>query len=229
MDLIWGDGGLIVAGPDTARLVPAAAPGRFAGLRFAPGAGPALLGVPAHELRDAAGDLDALWARRRGARGSPRGRRGGDPDAPSRRVARATGGPPPTRWPGDRRPARRRPARGGRRRRRRPQRPPVAAPLPRRLRLRPQDARAGPPAPARARRWPGGRLPSPAAPSPRLRRPGPPRPRGPIARRRAADRAPRLTSPPASAGGQRGEQVDAVAVRIVDASRSACPRRRPTA
>ncbi|WP_431042285.1 helix-turn-helix domain-containing protein [Streptomyces sp. P1-3] len=65
-DLIWraaGPGGeLIVAGPDTAAHLAAAPPGtRFTGLRFAPGAGPAVLGVPAHELRDMRVALAALW------------------------------------------------------------------------------------------------------------------------------------------------------------------------
>lgn len=74
MDLIWyeGDGGvnfpgdgagLLVAGPDTGPYVTAKVPGaRMAGLRFAPGTGPAVLGVPAHELRDRRVPLDALWS-----------------------------------------------------------------------------------------------------------------------------------------------------------------------
>ncbi|MBZ4020176.1 helix-turn-helix domain-containing protein [Streptomyces purpurogeneiscleroticus] len=64
-DLIWYDGGLLVAGPDTrAHLPPAperapAAP--VVGLRFAPGQGPAVFGVPAHELRDLRVPLADLW------------------------------------------------------------------------------------------------------------------------------------------------------------------------
>ncbi|GAA0624965.1 helix-turn-helix domain-containing protein [Streptomyces crystallinus] len=62
MDLLWRDGRLFVAGPDTHAYVPDARAGaRFAGVRFAPGAGPAALGVPAHELRDRRVDLAALW------------------------------------------------------------------------------------------------------------------------------------------------------------------------
>ncbi|MGR7002415.1 DUF6597 domain-containing transcriptional factor [Yinghuangia aomiensis] len=53
MDLIWlGDVGLVVAGPDTqAHVVPGPA-GAYVGLRFAPGWGPAVFGIPASELRD---------------------------------------------------------------------------------------------------------------------------------------------------------------------------------
>ncbi|KUJ64379.1 AraC family transcriptional regulator [Streptomyces albus subsp. albus] len=65
-DLIWCDAGsageLIVAGPDTVAQLAQASPGvRFTGLRFAPGTGPAVFGVPAHELRDLRVPLDALW------------------------------------------------------------------------------------------------------------------------------------------------------------------------
>lgn len=63
MDLIWSDpGGLLVAGPDTRAHLAADPPGtRYVGLRFAPGTGPLVLGVPAHELRDERVPLDALW------------------------------------------------------------------------------------------------------------------------------------------------------------------------
>ncbi|WP_093470496.1 helix-turn-helix domain-containing protein [Streptomyces melanosporofaciens] len=65
-DLIWAeagpDGELLVAGPDTrARLAPGPPGTRAVGLRFAPGQGPAVLGVPAHELRDQLVPLAALW------------------------------------------------------------------------------------------------------------------------------------------------------------------------
>ncbi|GAA3359743.1 helix-turn-helix transcriptional regulator [Streptomyces antimycoticus] len=65
-DLIWReagpDGELLVAGPDTrARLAPGPPGTRAVGLRFAPGQGPAVLGVPAHELRDQLVPLAALW------------------------------------------------------------------------------------------------------------------------------------------------------------------------
>ncbi|MFC4034879.1 helix-turn-helix domain-containing protein [Streptomyces polygonati] len=63
MDLIWHDGGLLVAGPDTVAQVADGRPGgAYAGLRFAPGAGPGALGVPARELRDHRVALDAVWA-----------------------------------------------------------------------------------------------------------------------------------------------------------------------
>jgi AraC-like DNA-binding protein len=63
MDLIWSEGGLTVAGPDTFAHVEGDPPGgSYAGLRFAPGAGPELLGVPARELRDHRVALDAVWA-----------------------------------------------------------------------------------------------------------------------------------------------------------------------
>ncbi|MFG2135937.1 helix-turn-helix domain-containing protein [Streptomyces sp. NPDC048650] len=65
MDLIWTEGRLLVAGPDTGPHHPAAAgapPGaRFTGLRFAPGQGPDVLGVPAHELRNLRVPLEELW------------------------------------------------------------------------------------------------------------------------------------------------------------------------
>ncbi|MFH8571576.1 helix-turn-helix domain-containing protein [Streptomyces sp. NPDC017993] len=62
-DLIWGEGRLLVAGPDTGpHLLDDVAPGaRYVGLRFAPGQGPAIFGVPAHELRDQRLPLADLW------------------------------------------------------------------------------------------------------------------------------------------------------------------------
>ncbi len=60
MDLLWADGELLVAGPDTRAYV-VASTATFAGLRFAPGDAPTILGVPAHELRDQRVPLDALW------------------------------------------------------------------------------------------------------------------------------------------------------------------------
>lgn len=62
VDLIWHDGALFVAGPDTtARLSAAAGAGSFAALRFAAGTGPGVLGVPAVELRDRHVPLADLW------------------------------------------------------------------------------------------------------------------------------------------------------------------------
>jgi AraC-like DNA-binding protein len=61
-DLIWIDGELLVAGPDTRAHLSAARPrSTYAAVRFAPGAGPAVLGVPAAELRNSRVPLAALW------------------------------------------------------------------------------------------------------------------------------------------------------------------------
>ncbi|MFF0478228.1 helix-turn-helix domain-containing protein [Streptomyces sp. NPDC004284] len=72
MDLIWADGSLLVAGPDTRAYVPGEFAARYAGIRFAPGDAPGFFGVPAHELRDRRVALGALWgeaeARRLGER-----------------------------------------------------------------------------------------------------------------------------------------------------------------
>lgn len=59
MDLLWLDGSLHVAGPDTTALIAPSTPAH--GLRFRPGAAPAVLGVPAHALRDARVPLGELW------------------------------------------------------------------------------------------------------------------------------------------------------------------------
>ncbi|MDI2128611.1 helix-turn-helix domain-containing protein [Yinghuangia seranimata] len=63
MDLIWADGGgLFVAGPDTtAHVVADAAGAHYTGIRFRPGLGPAVFGLPAVELRDRRVPLAALW------------------------------------------------------------------------------------------------------------------------------------------------------------------------
>ncbi|GAA0455247.1 helix-turn-helix transcriptional regulator [Streptomyces olivaceiscleroticus] len=64
-DLIWYDGRLLVAGPDTRAHLPQpperAPESPVVGLRFAPGQGPAVFGVPAHVLRDLRVPLDDLW------------------------------------------------------------------------------------------------------------------------------------------------------------------------
>ncbi|MEU0488057.1 helix-turn-helix transcriptional regulator [Nocardiopsis sp. NPDC006139] len=61
MDLMWHRGRLVVAGPDTAAQVDGSAPGETTwGLRLAPGAAHALLGVPARELADRRVDLADL-------------------------------------------------------------------------------------------------------------------------------------------------------------------------
>lgn len=62
MDIIWQDGALYAAGPDTRPVLTPLRPGaRLVGLRFRPGSAPAVLRVPASQLRDARIDLEALW------------------------------------------------------------------------------------------------------------------------------------------------------------------------
>ncbi|GAA3761613.1 helix-turn-helix transcriptional regulator [Plantactinospora mayteni] len=63
MDLIWSSrSGLLVAGPDTVAQVAAGPAGeRYVGLRFPPGTGPAVFGLPAHAVRDQRVPLAALW------------------------------------------------------------------------------------------------------------------------------------------------------------------------
>ncbi|MFF3110800.1 helix-turn-helix domain-containing protein [Kitasatospora sp. NPDC057904] len=64
MDLLWTAGRLLVAGPDTHAFRPGPGlAGPWAGVRFYPGTAPALLGVPAHELRDRRVDLEDLALR----------------------------------------------------------------------------------------------------------------------------------------------------------------------
>ncbi|MFC8044557.1 helix-turn-helix domain-containing protein [Nocardia sp. NPDC057353] len=64
MDLIWSAGRLVVAGPDTVAHRPAPGGAAFTGFRFAPGTAPAVLGVPAAEVRDSRVDLAELWPAR---------------------------------------------------------------------------------------------------------------------------------------------------------------------
>ncbi|MFI2612605.1 helix-turn-helix domain-containing protein [Kitasatospora sp. NPDC018619] len=53
MDLLWTEGRLLVAGPDTRAFHPGPERyGPWVGVRFRPGTAPGLLGVPAHELLD---------------------------------------------------------------------------------------------------------------------------------------------------------------------------------
>ncbi|MDQ0584162.1 helix-turn-helix domain-containing protein [Streptomyces rishiriensis] len=61
MDLLWHEGRLLVAGPDTRAHVPDGPPASWAGVRLYPGTAPALLGVPAYELRDRRVELADLW------------------------------------------------------------------------------------------------------------------------------------------------------------------------
>jgi AraC-like DNA-binding protein len=75
IDLIWADGELFVAGPDTVAHDAPAGP-TYVGVRFHPGWAPTLLGVPADELRDGRVPLDAVWG-----------------EADARRLADAAGAP----------------------------------------------------------------------------------------------------------------------------------------
>ncbi len=65
LDLIWDGRILFVAGPDTSARWHHSTPGTsYVGLRFAGGRGPALVGVPASELRDRTVHLHDLWPTR---------------------------------------------------------------------------------------------------------------------------------------------------------------------
>jgi AraC-like DNA-binding protein len=65
LDLIWSDGTLLVAGPDTGpHLGSSSADASYTGLRFAPGTGPTVLGLPADELTDRRVPLDSIWPHR---------------------------------------------------------------------------------------------------------------------------------------------------------------------
>jgi AraC-like DNA-binding protein len=61
MDLLWHEGRLLVAGPDTHAYVAEGARGVWSGVRLYPGTAPALLGVAAHEVRDRRVELADLW------------------------------------------------------------------------------------------------------------------------------------------------------------------------
>jgi AraC-like DNA-binding protein len=100
MDVIWAGGELLVAGPDTeAHLVTSPGGTEFAAVRFAPGTAPALLGVPAEELRDQHVPLDALWpaadVRRLGERIAEAPARG---DTRADTLAGGLGVAPPEPW-----------------------------------------------------------------------------------------------------------------------------------
>ncbi|MGW0700747.1 DUF6597 domain-containing transcriptional factor [Streptomyces sp. NPDC002867] len=98
MDLLWNGDRLLVAGPDTAAHTPDGGAGAlWAGLRFAPGAAPAFLGVPAHELRDRRVALADLWGTAQARRLAERV---GDAACPAAgleavALARAAQAPPP--------------------------------------------------------------------------------------------------------------------------------------
>ncbi len=63
MDVIWMEGDLVVAGPDSRAYVGESEAGiRVAAIRFAPGTAPAFLGVPARALLDSRVPLADLWS-----------------------------------------------------------------------------------------------------------------------------------------------------------------------
>jgi AraC-like DNA-binding protein len=63
MDVLLIDGDLVVAGPDSHAWTGSARRGtRYAGIRFAPGAAPGFLGVPARELLNERVPLADLWS-----------------------------------------------------------------------------------------------------------------------------------------------------------------------
>jgi AraC-like DNA-binding protein len=62
VDLLWDGRRLAVAGPDTTARWHSSRPGTsYTALRFSGGAGPALLGIAADDLRDQMAYLDELW------------------------------------------------------------------------------------------------------------------------------------------------------------------------
>jgi len=62
LDIIWQDGRVFVAGPDTTAQVGRSMPGsRLFALRFGSGTGPGVLGLPADEVVDRQVPLEALW------------------------------------------------------------------------------------------------------------------------------------------------------------------------
>jgi AraC-like DNA-binding protein len=101
LDLIWADGELLVAGPDTeAHLTTSRRAGDYTGLRFAPGTGPTVFGVPAYELRDLRVPLADLWPAARVRRLTERVHEATDAGIALEEVAagrlRQTGPPDPT-------------------------------------------------------------------------------------------------------------------------------------
>jgi AraC-like DNA-binding protein len=63
MDLIWDGRDVLIAGPDThAQVFTSDLPTTMTGLRFAPGFGPRVIGLPAHALTDLRVPLGAAWS-----------------------------------------------------------------------------------------------------------------------------------------------------------------------
>ncbi|WP_406044338.1 helix-turn-helix domain-containing protein [Micromonospora sp. NBC_00898] len=107
LDLLWSSrAGLLVAGPDRTAHLSTSAPGeRWVGLRLPPGTGPAVLGVPADDLRDLRVPLVDLWGRSAAELADRMSDPGSDPGGAARIAAaleavavarlRAAGGPDP--------------------------------------------------------------------------------------------------------------------------------------
>jgi AraC-like DNA-binding protein len=178
MDVVAMDGALLVAGPDTGPVPIARRAGETViGVRFHPGAGPAVLGPRASELRDVRVPLEAVWGRdgreleERVAAAPPAE---GLAMLRARLLARLGAAPLPTRWWRPRSTCWRAiptcPAGSAGSGRARPGRAAAPAPLPRRRRLRAQDPCPGPavPAAARAADRPGSDLPGGARGRPSL-------------------------------------------------------------
>jgi AraC-like DNA-binding protein len=96
MDVILMDDDLTVAGPDSRAWTGTAEAGtRYAGIRFAPGAAPGFLGVPARDLLNERVSLSELWSPARSRRLLDRVRSAPDPAvALDEEVARLVDAPP---------------------------------------------------------------------------------------------------------------------------------------
>ncbi|MDT0482564.1 helix-turn-helix domain-containing protein [Streptomyces doebereineriae] len=94
MDLLWNEGRLLVAGPDTQAYVTGGAPSNWAGVRFYPGTAPAFLGVPAHELRDRRVELADLWPASEVRRLRSRMKKAPDPATALEEIALERAAPP---------------------------------------------------------------------------------------------------------------------------------------
>jgi AraC-like DNA-binding protein len=90
MDLIWWGDRLMVAGPDTKAYMSQPEPAvAYTGLRFPPGIGPSVFGLPAHELRDQRVPLEELWPAGEVRRLAERVRRAPDPGGALEEIAAA--------------------------------------------------------------------------------------------------------------------------------------------
>jgi AraC-like DNA-binding protein len=95
MDLMWSGDQLMVAGPDATAFVSQASPGiSYTGVRFAPGTGPAVFGIPAYELRDQRVPLDDLWPAGEVRRLAEQVHHAPDPGEALEQIAAARLGPP---------------------------------------------------------------------------------------------------------------------------------------